>query len=245
MARKPANTNDSRFENEKIESAFQEALRRYGNMSPVTSIVRGFRKVNEGYTDEVVVRITIDPDATSMPEDAFPSDIEGIPLQVERSRFKAEIGYRASDSYLRKIEEVSPHQKFSQVLYPGISVAHKDITAGTLGCLAIDNEVGEVGILSNWHVLAGAAGRPGDEIVQPGTADGGKVPEHSVATLTRMILDLDGDAAFAKLNGARPWSPAIFSTTAVLNGYKRVSEGCRQKRYRRVHACATSRWQPD
>ena len=54
----------------------------------------------------------------------------------------------------------------------GISVGHRDITAGTLGCWVKKNR--EFFLLSNNHVLANCnAGKKGDPILQPGAADGG------------------------------------------------------------------------
>jgi hypothetical protein len=54
----------------------------------------------------------------------------------------------------------------------GVSIGHKDITAGTLGCLVKKN--GELYILSNNHVLANSNNAEiGDPIYQPGPHDGG------------------------------------------------------------------------
>ena len=54
----------------------------------------------------------------------------------------------------------------------GISIGHKDITAGTFGCVVYRNE--EPYILSNNHVLANSnQGKIGDSILQPGPYDGG------------------------------------------------------------------------
>ncbi|MGU3536722.1 hypothetical protein [Methylobacterium sp. A54F] len=56
----------------------------------------------------------------------------------------------------------------------GSSVGHHLTTAGTLGCFVRCRTGGQVGILSNNHVLALAnAGACGDIILQPGAADGG------------------------------------------------------------------------
>lgn len=81
----------------------------------------------------------------------------------------------------------------------GVSVGHKDITAGTLGSRAI----GLSGpwrnrhlILSNNHVLANSnAGRVGDSIVQPGRADGGQHPRDQVAILSKWVPIRFGGAA--------------------------------------------------
>lgn len=71
----------------------------------------------------------------------------------------------------------------------GVSVAHKSVTAGTIGCLVtmLDGTPGEF-ILSNNHVLANCnACAVGDDIIEPGPLDGGTV---SIATLTAW-KDLD------------------------------------------------------
>ena len=67
-------------------------------------------------------------------------------------------------------------------LRPGLSVAHPDVTAGTLGgFVRLD---GGLAILSNNHVLAASgAAQIGDAVLQPGPADGG-TPADRVATLT-------------------------------------------------------------
>ncbi|MDD1663254.1 MAG: S1 family peptidase [Methanomicrobiales archaeon] len=68
----------------------------------------------------------------------------------------------------------------------GVSIGHKDITAGTLGCLVRDDQ--GTYILSNNHVLANSnAGVPGDAILQPGTYDGGSNPADKIAELARFV----------------------------------------------------------
>ena len=63
----------------------------------------------------------------------------------------------------------------------GISIGHKDITAGTFGCLVTDGDT--TFILSNNHVLANSnAADLGDEILQPGPHDGGTANDQ-LATL--------------------------------------------------------------
>lgn len=70
----------------------------------------------------------------------------------------------------------------------GISIGHPAITAGTLGCLVSDRSDGSLCILSNNHVLANQnAAFAGDEIIQPGTYDGGRLPGDRIGTLKRFI----------------------------------------------------------
>lgn len=57
--------------------------------------------------------------------------------------------------------------------FPGCSVSHIDVTAGTLGCFVIDKN-NNIFILSNNHVLANNNNADFDDLIfQPGIADGG------------------------------------------------------------------------
>jgi len=68
----------------------------------------------------------------------------------------------------------------------GVSLGHYKITAGTFGVVVRDRASGERLLLSNNHVLANCnVAQPGDAILQPGTADGGKEPEAVLARLER------------------------------------------------------------
>jgi len=68
----------------------------------------------------------------------------------------------------------------------GVSIGHYQITAGTLGTLVRDRSSGAILILSNNHVLANSNNaNPGDPVLQPGPADGGKVSSDTIAHLER------------------------------------------------------------
>ncbi|HVP25101.1 MAG TPA: hypothetical protein VMS81_03890 [Methanomicrobiales archaeon] len=68
----------------------------------------------------------------------------------------------------------------------GVSIGHKDITAGTLGCVVRDDQ--GTYILSNNHVLANSnAGSSGDAILQPGPYDGGSLATDQIAELARFV----------------------------------------------------------
>lgn len=70
--------------------------------------------------------------------------------------------------------------------FGGVSIGHKDITAGTLGCLVKRED--KLYILSNNHVLANSnAGEIGDEILQPGPHDGGKLDTDTIAVLADFV----------------------------------------------------------
>ena len=116
-------------------------------------------------------------------------------------------------------------------LRPGISIAHVDVTAGTLG--AFVHRDGKVHVLSNYHVLSGTPqATVGDVIVQPGPADGGQAPRDRVGTLAaRVELEPNGDAtvdcAIALLDEQEvdPEYPVgRITTTAVALGGEQVAK---------------------
>jgi hypothetical protein len=63
------------------------------------------------------------------------------------------------------------------------------ISAGTLGCFVARRRAPHyVGILTNNHVIADENGNPiGSPIVQPGTLDGGKMPNDHMAELSKVV----------------------------------------------------------
>jgi hypothetical protein len=68
----------------------------------------------------------------------------------------------------------------------GVSIGHRDITAGTLGCLVMKS--GQAFILSNNHVLANSnEAEIGDPILQPGPIDGGSGTNDRLATLEAFV----------------------------------------------------------
>ena len=104
-------------------------------------------------------------------QDMVPETINGIPTDV------VETGHiRAMQSRTDKYRPAPG----------GVSIGHRNITAGTLGCLVKKN--GEIFILSNNHVLANSNdAQPGDAILQPGPHDGGRFPDDHIAELHEFV----------------------------------------------------------
>ncbi|QCB95487.1 hypothetical protein E5225_16315 [Cellulomonas shaoxiangyii] len=79
-------------------------------------------------------------------------------------------------------------------LRPGVSIAHVDVTAGTLGAFVLVG--GRLHALSNYHVLAGTpSAQVGDLVVQPGPADGGTARDR-VGTLAATVPLAAGRTAY-------------------------------------------------
>jgi len=123
-------------------------------------------------------------------------------------------------------------------LRPGVSIAHVDVTAGTLGAFVVKTDGGSDDgaryVLSNYHVLAGSpSAQVGDVVVQPGPADGGRAPQDRVGTLAQVVPLTPGqpatvDAALALLDDAIETDPTYpvgaVTTTAVAAGGEAVAK---------------------
>lgn len=87
------------------------------------------------------------------------------------------------------------------VVPPGVSIGSVVTKAGTLGAFVRDRETKRVAILSNWHVLQGADGKLGDDVVQPGKFDDNRIERNYIGKLIRSHLGPAGDCAIASVSG--------------------------------------------
>jgi hypothetical protein len=153
------------------------------------------RKVTRGQTlRDAVLRVYVKRKTHPLllPEkDRIPAEVEGVPTDV------VEVGE------LRVWWPFPPvFQRRLRPARPGVSLGHKDVTAGTFGLVV--RTAGESGlILSNNHVLANEnAAAAGDPILQPGRWDGGKLKRDAIAELATFVPLSDSenlvDAALAR-----------------------------------------------
>ncbi len=78
--------------------------------------------------------------------------------------------------------EEDPTMTYPRPVPIGVSTGHPTVTAGTIGARVTDGE--RVFALSNNHVFAANnGGREGDNLLQPGVADGGRDPDDAFGTL--------------------------------------------------------------
>ena len=197
--------------------------------SNVHAIGVGRKVVSGEPTDELAVKIYViqklAPSAIP-PRDLLPAQLEGIPCDVIESppAFilpRRKPGIRASPAPAKRGAEETPtaaaadcsdaRRDRQRPLVAGVSIAHRVVTAGTIGYFCRSTRPGDspddIFVLSNNHVLANVnQGSTGDEILQPGPADGGSLVDQ-VATLHRFErIRLGGDvpnsvdAAIARLS---------------------------------------------
>lgn len=105
------------------------------------------------------------------PADLIPPEVGGVPTDVVQTG---------------RIRALQPRTGRHRPAPGGVSIGHRDVTAGTLGCLV--RKDGDLLILSNNHVLANSndASR-GDPVLQPGTVDGGRYPADHIADLEDFV----------------------------------------------------------
>jgi hypothetical protein len=196
-----------------IDDAYNEALARYAHREDITGIDIGYKYSKGEPTDILSVRLHVKEKRIKSALEAvdmFPDEIDSFPVDVIQAKYKPS---GQTSSTPEAVLRMGP----CPVMQPGISVAHKKGTAGTLGMFVKDERTGKPAILSNWHVLAGAGARPGDSILQPGPYDGGRAPRNTVAFLERMYLGRDGDAAIALLSNSRKFDPNINGLDIIID----------------------------
>jgi hypothetical protein len=116
------------------------------------------------------------------------------------------------------------HQRRQRPLLIGASIGHFAITAGTLGAIALHRPSGEPVLLSNNHVLADEnRGAIGDDIIQPGNADGGRKRRDRVGSLLAFQRLHTGranmiDAAVATMRNDMEFDPVTLADLGELGG---------------------------
>lgn len=180
---------------EKIVAKYGEALLRKENVVMVgkgRKIVRGVDMGNEALVVSVVKKVPLDQLA---PKDKIPHKYKGMRTDVIET---GEI--RLLSAHGEDVDRMGKHRPAPG----GVSIGHKDITAGTLGCVVHRN--GQPLILSNNHVLANVnKGIIGDDILQPGKHDGGTLKD-TIGTLYDYVPIKTGAPSDCKVARTVVWA---------------------------------------
>lgn len=207
-------------ETERVQRAYEKALRDYGHRSEVTGVDIGYKYKDGRRRDQVVLRIhlreKLAPELID-PAQLLPTEIDGVPVDVIQG------SYTPSGN---GILALAARRHRRDPVQPGISISHHLGTAGTIGAIVYDRTDGAACILSNKHVLAEAAlAEAGDQILQPGRTDGGRRDFDAIARLRRMYLGPRGDAAIAALNQSRQIQPVLYGSDIQIEGTRRAQVG--------------------
>ena len=185
------------------EEALQRALAAQEKHTKVLMAINGVEGTAVGLddNDQFVVKIyTARPGVANIP-----ANLEKVPVQVEVTG--------------QFVARADPTVRFIRPVPIGVSTGHPDITAGTIGC-RVKDAIGNVYALSNNHVYANQNDASlGDEVIQPGTYDGGSLPNDFIGVLDNFQpIDFSGgnntiDAAIAML------TPDFLGAATPSDGY--------------------------
>ncbi len=165
-----------------IEQAFVAQGIHQGKLlekSNVVGVAVGFKNRQGETTGEPSVVVLVEKKkskAELTADDLIPSELEGMRTDViEIGVLKAQLG---------------PRDQHRPVIPAGVSMGHfglgNGLGAGTLGAVVRDRSTGEKLLLSNNHVFANSNdANVNDDILQPGTLDGGNRRSDIVAQLVR------------------------------------------------------------
>lgn len=112
----------------------------------------------------------------------LPSTIAEVPVRIVVTGRFVSLSDPPPETIPAEAEDVDPKAGFPRPVPIGVSAGHPDVTAGTIGARVTDGS--KVFALSNNHVFAARnLAQAGDNLLQPGVADGGKNPDDALATL--------------------------------------------------------------
>ncbi|WGF89925.1 DNA/RNA non-specific endonuclease [Marinivivus vitaminiproducens] len=202
-----------RIDPERLKRFLRTEAAAYLDRPDVTSVGIGYRIKDGKPTKELCIQFTVgrkrspealESDGTPPLPSSMTVDGVSVPTDVIERR------YRPSWRVVAAVAEIEKDRRKQRLdpMLPGCSVSHPSLTAGTLGCLVADARDGSLCMLSNWHVLQGPDGRPGDRVVQPGPFDDNATDGNGAGILVRSHRGLAGDCAIARLDG-RTADPAI------------------------------------
>jgi endonuclease G len=168
----------------------------------VTSVGIGYAQAVGDAPPQLAVQFTVDqvavPEALGGAATSIPQviDVDGVQVPTEI------IPRTYKPSYLPvSVQDKDPRKVRADVMVPGMSIGNLFTTAGTIGSFVRDRITGRTVLLSNWHVLHGALGQIGADIVQPGRHDDNRVEDNRVGQLLRSHLGSAGDCAIASIAG--------------------------------------------
>jgi endonuclease G len=167
----------------------------------ITSVGIGYKQTGGKSTREISIQFTVGQkfipekldELGMMPiPESFVIDGVEVPTDVLQRSYKPAykiVAERATNPRKTRIDPI----------VPGVSVANRQVSAGTIGSIVYDQHSGIPYILSNWHVLHGPNGSIGDDIVQPGPHDDNRVNMNRLGKLVRSHLGAAGDCAIATI----------------------------------------------
>ncbi len=205
MAKKKT-TKNSPLTEQQLIGVLRSKAQQFLSTPGVTSVGVGYKIKDGKRTDQLSIQFTVEqklePEAleaaqiSPLPPTITDDDGNVIPVDVVERTYKPAVEILSEAVQ----EDVRQRRRSRQnPILPGISVAHVEGSAGTIGAIVYDRKTGEPYVLSNWHVLHTSSGRIGDRILQPGPFDGGDRAKSLLGRVVRSHLGLAGDCAISTI----------------------------------------------
>ncbi len=191
----------------------------------VVSVGMGYKIVNGKVTDEICIIVGVNKKigASSMSKmDMIPQSLDDVPTDVIelgtiRAQARKKKNKPKTEPQSVTSTAINPRQKFRPAP-PGSSVGHKNITAGTFGCVVYRDT--EPFILSNNHVLADSNDALiGDDVYQPGPTDGGSSLDKIGELHDFIPIDFGVSGGGNGGGGEKPTCPIAKSVAAIVNAF--------------------------
>lgn len=183
----------------------------------ISSVGIGYKEKDGKKTKEISIQFTVEKKAStdvleSLDTKEIPKsfNIGGVEVPTDVLQRSYQLGFK-----LVSEAEASPRKTRIDPIRPGVSVANKKVSAGTIGCIVFDKTDGTPYVLSNWHVLNGPSGQIGDDIVQPGPHDDNRTTQNQLGKLVRSHLGAAGDCAIASIEN-RKFIPEILDLSVKV-----------------------------
>lgn len=154
-------------------------------------------------------------------------DVQMLELQESEQEMPPDV---QGDVDVREIPESMNRTERWRPAPAGVSVGHPDITAGTLGTPPLRAADGSLVFLTNSHVAAKAGDASvGDDIIQPGSFDGGSAPDDVIGTLKEFTEistsgDNESDSALVEVEPDHLQTD-IFELHEDLRGFEEAEVG--------------------
>ncbi|WP_405817052.1 DNA/RNA non-specific endonuclease [Streptomyces sp. NBC_01390] len=177
----------------------------------VSSVGIGQKITGGARGKQVVLQFTVKSKAEPEALEALGTTRIPATITVDGNEVPTDVIERRYEAHFRLVAEVAKPERKTHLnpIAPGASVGGVTVTAGTIGCKVFDKADGTPYVLSNWHVLQGPDGEPGEEIVQPGRFDDNQISRNHLGVLRRSHLGPAGDCAVATIDKGRTFDPKI------------------------------------
>lgn len=177
----------------------------------VSSVGIGHKIKNGTRGKQVALQFTVKSKAEPEALEALGTTRIPSSITVDGMEVPTDVIERSYQPHFRVVAEVEKPERKTRLepIVPGVSVGGVTVSAGTIGCIVFDKADGTPYVLSNWHVLQGAEGQLGEEVVQPGKFDDNRISRNHLGVLRRSHLGPAGDCAVATIDEGRAFDPKI------------------------------------